>query len=91
MASLATATALVVGWFFNIPLTDFYLWLGSFLIYYSFFFIYIIRLPVKLFIIFGAIVLISLFAFFVLSWPLMVSLMVGVAMVALMLFVYLIL
>lgn len=88
---LAIISAFLIGIFFSIPLNSFLLWLGSFLVFYSFYFIYIIPLPWKVSAIMVAILLITLFAHYSMSWSTITSLISGIGVVTVILFVYLIL
>lgn len=88
---LSFAGGLLTGWFFDIPYSEFYLWLGFFLLFFSFYSIYIISLPMKLAVILLAIFLIALFMNIVVGLAPIISLIVGLGTVTMMLFVYLVL
>lgn len=88
---LAVMVALLAGWFFDIPYSEFTLWLGAFMLFFSFFAIYVISLPAKLGVIFLAILLIALYIHIVVGLAPILSFIAGMGTVTMILFVYLVL
>lgn len=80
----------LVSWFFEIDITSIHLWLGAFVVFLSFYSIYITPIPWKIMVIFVSILAIALYLFFVFGWSIKLSLMVGLLTVIFLVFGYLV-
>ncbi len=89
IALIIFAVAFLIGWFFDIPLDSFNLWLGAVIAFLTTSLIYITPLYWKIFTIFASIMIIAAFLYMVFGWSILLSFLAGMAVVIFIVFVYL--